>query len=240
MKQLHTIQLHLLQELLYEKKALFSYLQETLDLPSNQIAHHLHKLIQDGLIYKDMEWYFLTNPGKEYANTMDTWELSVKKQAKLGVLICTTRDVPWTLWGLEYLLYTRLKEPFYGCQWLPTWKIHWWESPTETASRELMEEAALTWPATLIKCIHMLESISGEDEIVEDKYLFLCHIHNPVWELTSSREWTFERIPEEEVLTWIKKPFHSVSEIEDIILSTKTLMWSWDWYDERRYTDSKF
>lgn len=155
MKQLHHTQLTIMKVLMFAPSMKFSELQEKLSVASNLLTFHLGVLISAGRCDKVSDQYQLSWAGKEYANTMDTWEYTVKKQAKLGVMICATSEEDDG--SRSVLVQTRTKQPFRGKQWLVTGKIHRGESPLTTARRELYEETGLTWSAQLIKLIHYVE-----------------------------------------------------------------------------------
>ena len=72
----HDAQANILRHLLFLPKASFADLQKATSLSSDHFAFHIKKLVEEGYVEKREKHYRLTHKGKEYANRMDTDELS--------------------------------------------------------------------------------------------------------------------------------------------------------------------
>jgi len=235
MKQLHETQLLILKKLLFSNGLKFSELQVQLWTASNQLTFHIEKVIAAWLCSKEGDLYHLTVQWKEYANTMDTGELFVKKQAKLWAMICCTKENEDGSWSM--LIHTRKKQPFWWKQWFLTGKIHRWESPLDTAQRELLEESELKWTATLIKIVHYFEHEKSTGKLLDDKYLYLCHIHNPEGTPVSSIEWVVERVREDEIEKYIENPYRSHEDLLGLYQEVKNFWWEVTYQEYRWETD---
>jgi hypothetical protein len=113
MKNLHLIQIAILKKLLFVPSARYMQLKPE-DVENNQFDFHLDQVVKFGYVYKLTDGsYALSADGKDFTNRMDAEEVAVPKQAKLGVVICCIRKGQA---GNEFLIYTRSKHPFFGCQ----------------------------------------------------------------------------------------------------------------------------
>lgn len=137
MKQPHPIQLQILKKLLFVKSVKFTDLKPDKDIENNQFDFHLDQLIRFEYIEKLGKEYSLTSVGKEFANRMDTDKTTINIQAKISAVVAPVRINKDG--EKEFLIYTRLKHPFYGCQGFMSGKIAYGEAVLEAASRELKE-----------------------------------------------------------------------------------------------------
>lgn len=117
-------------------------------------------------------------------------------------LVCTKQINGQT----NYLIYKRDIEPFLGCSGFPSGKIDWGEKVLETASRELSEETGLAGKPRILAIIHYLFQ-NNTKEIIQDEFMYICHIDEPEGELSSSEEGTNTWVPENELITALVKPF---------------------------------
>jgi len=206
----------ILRNLLFSDGLRFSEMKSDESLENNKFDFHLKELMKQGFIVKDENLYKLTDKGKEYANTMDTDEIKVQKQAKIGAISVALREVDGK-W--EYLIYTRLKQPFYGSQGFPSGKAKWGELFSATSKREFKEETNLDGKPELYKIRHYIvfkKGISEEEkELVEDKVFFFHRIVNPTGELKPNNEGKFEWVKEVDLEKYLVKPFDSVQEVID-------------------------
>ena len=182
--ELHAAQAGILRELLFAPELPFSKLH-TGNLTSDHLNFHVKRLLELGLIAKtDSGAYALTVAGKEFANRLDTDTALIDRQAKVAAVLAITRDGDK---GLEHLVQKRLKQPYFGFHGRPTGKIRWGETIEEGASRELMEETGLRGRAKILGTIHKMD-YSPDGSLLEDKYFFAVHFHNPEGELVSKFE----------------------------------------------------
>ena len=151
MKQLHEIQLRILRKLLFAESLRFSELKPDKEMENNRFDWHLKQLLNSGLVEKQSDGYRLSMQGKKYCNKLDTDSDKIEMQAKLSAwLICMRNTNGYN----DFLLYTRKKHPFFGCQGFPSGKIKQGEKVIEAASRELKEETGLQGKADIIFLWH--------------------------------------------------------------------------------------
>jgi len=139
------IQEKILSHLIHYPKSSFTDLYDSsIDIPSNEFTYHLNKLIEDGFIEKDeTKKYSLTIKGKHLESELDGKTGKQRKKPFLALLLVVRRDG-------EYLLYHRLKEPFYDFYGLPGAKIDFFEKILDAAKRELLEETGLCGDGQII------------------------------------------------------------------------------------------
>ncbi len=208
---MHYIQTQILKKLLFVPQATFSELMPK-GLESNLFNFHLKELTKLKYVNRDKEGaYSLTIIGKEYANTMETETLQIVKQGKLCAVSCARRD---TSDGVEWLIYTRSKHPFWGFQGFPSGKARYGESIADAAIREFWEETSLTG-TPIIKAIQHYIVVPESGEVAEDKYFFLFLFTNPTGELKANDEGRFEWINEKELKKKINKPFYGFWDLFD-------------------------
>ena len=187
MKSLHSIQIKILQDLLYKEYIKYSDLKPK-EMEGSQFTFHLEALIKESLIKKSSQGYSLTAKGKEVSNRMDYGDIDIKTQAKISAVLCCIREEDGVT---QYLLYTRKKNPFWGYQGFPTGKVKRGEDISEAATRELLEEANLDGIPELFAIRHY-RIYSNEDLLLEDKIFFAFRFKNPKGKLTSGKEGDFK------------------------------------------------
>jgi len=207
MKQLHPIQLQILRKLVFSPDLRYTEIKPDKEMDNNQFDFHLDTLIKAGYIKKEGTRYLLTPAGKTYTAHMDTADSKVKIQAKLGAWLYCTREVKGQR---EYLIYTRLKHPFYGCQGFPSGKIAYGEKAVEAAKRELKEETDLEGEPILIHIRHYRVYDQDSRQLLEDKIFFLYHFSEPQGELIeSNEEGKYAWVAESELQNYVTNPFES-------------------------------
>lgn len=206
MKQLHHHQLAILNKLVFAPSLRYSQLKPSPDLENNLFDFHLDKLIALGYVSKNSTNYILTPTGKEYSTRLDTQTVQIIKQAKLSAWMGVVRDTPT---GQEYVVYTRLKHPFYGCQGFLGGRIQFGETVIQTARRELLEETGLVGEPHIVRLIHYRVFDPGH-QLLEDKFMFLCRVLNPSGKLVSrNEEGKYEWVAKHNLHAYITNYFES-------------------------------
>jgi ADP-ribose pyrophosphatase YjhB (NUDIX family) len=186
MIDIHPIQIKILQDLLFSRDKKYSELKPQ-EMEGSQFTFHLNRLIGDGYINKsEIGVYELSDKGKEFANRMNSDEGFMGIQPKSTTVMCATRGVGA---DTEFLLYKRLKNPFFGQIGFPTHKFWYGDGIVETAKKGLREEANLDGEPILIgikKYRVFYEGILREDKIM---YFFL--FEDVKGELESKRDGEF-------------------------------------------------
>lgn len=137
----------------------------------------------------------------------------IKKQPKVTTGICPIR-----LDTEEILIYTRLKNPFYGCQGFATEKVWYGESISEAAKRGLKEETNLEGDPELIG-IRNYKVYSKENELQEDKIFFIHRFVNPKGVLKSTDEGKFEWVKISNIEKVVANPLEEFNEMLQILLN---------------------
>jgi ADP-ribose pyrophosphatase YjhB (NUDIX family) len=208
MKQLHETQIQILKKLLFSNGLRFTEMKPEKSMDNNKFDFHLDQLVNEGFIEKKDSIYSLTNSGKEYANRMDTQRNTIPKQAKVSVFVGFMRKSESEN---EFLIYTRLKQPFYGAQGFISGKVKFGEKIVEAARRETKEETNLEGNLELIAIKHFLVKDEAEN-LVEDKVMFLYRMLNPIGELISNEEGKCEWVRESELSSRITSCFEPMDE----------------------------
>jgi ADP-ribose pyrophosphatase YjhB (NUDIX family) len=215
MKQLHDCQLKILDGLLFTKQARYSQLKPVL-MENSQFVFHLKKLITLGLVKKISSKYTLTPKGKEQANRIFTKTLKIEPQMKVTTVICAFKE------GKEksFLLYKRLKNPFYSCLGFPTEKPNWGETIAAAAKRGLKEEASLNGQPQLFAIRHYLV-YSEKGKLLEDKHMHAFFFKNPRGKLQGNIEGNFFWVKEDKLKEEITRPLEEFWEFYEALKTFK-------------------
>lgn len=215
MDQLHQLQREIIKKLIFSPTLRYMELKPNELIENNQFDFHLDRLISYGFIQKGDQGYFLTPIGKEFSSRFDTDQVKIIKQAKISAWMACMRD---TKKGYEFLIYTRLKQPFYGCQGFCGGKVNYGEKIFQTASRELKEETGLVGSPELVHIQHYLVRNIEATLLLEDKIMFLFRFINPTGDLISqNEEGKYEWIAEHDIDNFITKPFETISALHEQI-----------------------
>ncbi len=232
---MHEIQLQILKKLLFAKELRYTDLKPDVEMENNQLDFHLDKLIAEGYIENGEKHYFLTNLGKEYANRMDTDQVVIAKQSKVTAWICCSRRNGK---AKQYLIYTRLKQPFYGCQGFMSGKVRYGEKVVDAARRELLEETGLKGSPQIVSIKHFLVYDKSTKELVEDKFMFLCLVKNPQGSLSPDEtEGKYQWVDEDNLRTYITNPFEPIDELLSYLEETQKFTGQMTLHEVDHYSD---
>jgi len=237
MKQLHSLQLRILKKLLFAQELRYTDLKPDPKMENNLLDFHLNRLIKEGYIQKGKRHYSLTNQGKEYANRMDTKQILITNQSKVSVWICCQKTQETSQ---KYLIYTRLKQPFYGCQGFITGKVKFGEKVINAANRELKEEAGLEGNPQIITIKHYLVFDRKSKKLVEDKFMFLCLVKDPEGKLKArTKEGKLKWVDKKDLKSYVTNHFESFSSFREQLKQIKNFKGEVTFL-EINYLSSKF
>lgn len=157
----------------------------------------------------------------QYANRIDTDIVKIAQQAKVTTILCAIRQ---TSAEKEYLVYKRLKNPFFNCMGFPTEKPKWGETMEEAAKRGLMEEANLAGEPKLFAIRHYLVYSKQTGELVEDKLMHVFMFLNPTGDLVGNLEGDYQWVKEEDIdkvvqpqLVEFAEIFKALNDFQDVV-----------------------
>ena len=172
---LHQVQMQILLKAMLNPNAKFRDLRIK-DMPTDHFTYHLNKLVSDGFLDKKNKIYSLTDEGKKFVNTMNSEHANQEIFGKRGVLLRAIRINNKS--EVEYLVYKRTKQPFYGFFGFHTGKIRFGETPLQTAFREFYEETNLQIVDYEFVGIYHQIGYSEKGELLRDIYLYHFNIYS--------------------------------------------------------------
>ncbi len=169
---LHPVQMQILNKIIFKPNARFKDLKVP-HLTTDHFTYHLKKLLELNLISKNKNSYNLTEKGKKFVNTMDTELAKEEKFGKRGVLLRYAKPVVQNhKTVLKYLVYKRLKQPFYGYVGFHTGKVRYGESIVDTAFREFKEETGLTIVDYKLQGVYHQLNYKPDGTLLRDVYFY--------------------------------------------------------------------
>lgn len=220
MKELHEIKIHILKRLLFSDALRYSEIKPE-EIEGSQFTFHLNELLTHELVTKDARgWYCLTAGGKNFAAKYDFDSHFPSLQAKHSVVVCAFRND-----FQEVLLYTRLKNPFYGCQGFMTGKVQYGEQIIETAVRELYEETGLEGLPVIKAIRHYRVFDATTKKLLEDKVMYICVVNDPQGTLVSNEEGTFAWVQRDFAAEFVMNPLEEFAEIWDVVTAENSPIW---------------
>ncbi len=173
---LHPVQMQILNKMIFTPKARFRDLRVP-QLTTDHFTYHIQKLQDLGLIQKQDNHYILTEKGKKFVNTMDTEIAKEEKFGKRGVLMRYAKPITHNgKTTFKYLVYKRLKQPFYGYVGFHTGKVRYGESVVQTAKREFLEETGLTIQHYTLKGIYHQLNYKPDGTFLRDVYFYEFYV----------------------------------------------------------------
>jgi ADP-ribose pyrophosphatase YjhB (NUDIX family) len=154
----HHIQLEIIRRMLHAPQARYSDIKPA-QLEANLFMYHLKQLMKAGLIAKQDQRYILTRDGKRFADraTLSTMKISMQPKS-ITTLAVKRADGNW-------LVMERLHQPFTGYRGLPSGKIHYGETLTQAAERELLEKSGLQGVDLQLKGNVVMRFNDGDDPV---------------------------------------------------------------------------
>ncbi len=190
-------------------------------IEANSFMYHLKELKKAGLVEQSADKaYSLSAIGKNLANSYSLVENRERKMPTIKsiLLITNTQDD-------EILLYERLRHPGHGSIGLPSGNLHYGESPTQAAARELEEktgykgiEGKLTGTVSSIRQMdantsHIVGLLSSYT--VEEKNTHETKVGRTFWANPSSQPKMSERTKSILVEVATQKSSHFILELSD-------------------------
>ena len=173
---LHPVQMQILNKMIFKPKARFKDLRVK-NLTTDHFTYHINKLLDLGLIIKKDGEYILTEFGKKFVSIMDTERAVHEQFGKRGVLLKAARLKKGSK-VFEYLVYKRLKQPFYGYYGFHTGKVRFGETIVDAAFREFKEETGLEIvDYELIGIYHQI-GVRADGTVLRDVYFYEFHIYD--------------------------------------------------------------
>jgi len=161
-------------------------------MPSNKFTYHLKKMEDAGLVEKKDGKYFLTTKGKSEATTVDGSLGKNVRRPYIALLLVAKRNG-------KYILYHRMKEPYYDVHGFPGAKLDYGEEILGAAKRELKEETGLEGEGKIITLQNIITI--NNNEAFGHMTQFVVLFENPKGELVSeNREGTYEWATKEKIL----------------------------------------
>jgi ADP-ribose pyrophosphatase YjhB (NUDIX family) len=219
---IHTAQTSILRELLFHPHAGYADLQKPTGLTSDHFNFHISRLVDLGHVEKISRGrYKLTPRGKEYSNRLDTDNSTIERQPKVAVILALQRERKGKT---EFVFQERLKNPYFGYWGLPSGKIRWGETISETARRESLEETGLDGDFKVKGVYHEHAMQEESSELLEDKIFFIVLGTNMHGAFLENFEGGHNEWMSEETALKKKKKFTSFKLELDILKSKEWLI----------------
>ncbi len=162
-------------------------------IESNKFTYYLKKIENDGFIEKREGRYYLTLKGKSEVATISGDTGKSMKRPYVALLLVPRREG-------KYILYHRMKEPYYGHCGFPGAKLEMGEEILAGAERELLEETGLRGKGKIVAVQNAITL--NDDEVFAHMTQFIVLFEEPKGELvTENREGTYKWATKNEILS---------------------------------------
>ncbi len=166
------------------------------EIPSNKFNYYLKKLEKDNIIEKKESKYYLTLKGKEFITTVCGETGKEEEKPVVALLLVIRRKIGKKI---EYILYKRMKEPYYKHSGFPGAKIKKGEKILASAKRELKEETNFDCDGRIIGIQNCL--VINNKKLFHHFLQFVVLFDNPKGNLINeSREGTYYWATKEKIL----------------------------------------
>ncbi len=209
------------------------------EIPSNKFNYYLKKMETESLIEKKDGKYFLTLQGKENAVEISGDTGKKEERPVVALLLVIRRDKKNTNRknnenekNYEYILYRRMKEPYYNHCGFPGAKMQKGEEILESAKRELKEETNFDCDGKIIGVQNC--KVKNDGKLFHHFLQFVILFENPKGELIKeSREGTYEWASKKEILGQ-KKLFPDIKGVLESIEKNEFYMKELDFLQENQ------
>jgi ADP-ribose pyrophosphatase YjhB (NUDIX family) len=182
------------------------------EIESNKFTYYLKTMEKNGLIEKKEGKYYLTIKGKSESTEISGETGKKEANPHVTLLLVAKKDN-------KYILYHRMKEPYYGFCGFPGAKVKRGEELINAAKRELKEETDLEGEGKIV-CIQNIHTLNS-GEMFHHMLQFVVLFENPVGELIKeSREGIYEWATKEKILKQ-KNLFPDIPHVIDIVENKK-------------------
>jgi hypothetical protein len=84
--------------------------------------------------------------------------------------------------------------------------------------------------------MHYHEFDYETQNLLADKYLFLCHIRDPQWTIVNTKEWISQRVHESQISKGITNPYRSLQDFMSMYTSCIDFDGTLDFVEQSQYT----
>jgi len=150
-----------------EHRLRFSEIEKRLNIRSNHLNYHIKKMVEEGILEKKEDYYFLTTEAEKIIPFFA--HVTGKEKGCLPVIIAAVMD------GDNICLLKREKRPYQGYWGMIGGKLRHSETVEETALREVKEETCLDCKfENVISVLH--ERLLENDNVKNSIVIFFCRL----------------------------------------------------------------